>query len=307
MQIQLVSVWAKVRYGKKGERVVKDTRGQKIFAIFNYLIITALVIITLYPFWHIVMASLSNPSQLMAHNGLVLKPLGFSTAAYQQVLNDSTIIRSFLNTLFIIVTKNTLSILLTLFGAYFLSRKDIMAAPAVSFLIVVTMFFSGGLVPTYLNVRDLHLDNRFGALIFPTVLNTFNLIILRTGFWGVPDSLEESARLDGAGDMRILFNILVPLILPSIMVVALYYIVATWNSWFDAMIYLRKRELFPLQLILREILVESQAKADSGDMETTTETIQYAVMTVSTVPILLVYPFMQKYFVKGATVGAVKG
>ena len=168
------------------------------------------------------------------------------------------------------------------------------------------MFFSGGLIPGYLNVRQLHLDNTYWALILPSAITTFNLIILRTGFQGVPESLEESARLDGAGDLQILFKILVPLVLPSIMVVLLYYVVATWNSWFDAMIYLRKRELFPLQLILREILVESQVKMDT-DSEVTEETIQYAVMTVSTVPILLVYPFMQKYFVKGATVGAVKG
>ena len=173
-------------------------------------------------------------------------------------------------------------------------------------MVVVTMFFSGGLIPTYLNVRSLGMDNSLTALIIPTALNTFNLILLRTAFYGVPDSLEESARLDGAGDLRILFTIMVPLILPSIMVVALYYMVDTWNAWFDAMIYLRNRKLFPLQLLLREILVESMVK-EEGDMETTTETIQYSVMVVSTVPILIVYPFMQKYFVKGATVGAVKG
>lgn len=285
---------------------MKTTNGQKIFAVFNYLIISCLVIITLYPFWHIVMASFSDSAKLMAHSGTILKPIGFSTKAYHQVLKDSTIIRSFLNTVFIIVTKNSLSILLTLFGAYFLSRKNMMLTPFISLMVVITMFFSGGLIPGYLNVRQLHLDNTYWALILPSAITTFNLIILRTGFQGVPESLEESARLDGAGDLQILFKILVPLVLPSIMVVLLYYVVATWNSWFDAMIYLRKRELFPLQLILREILVESQVKMDT-DSEVTEETIQYAVMTVSTVPILLVYPFMQKYFVKGATVGAVKG
>ncbi len=285
---------------------MKTTPGQRIFSVFNYMIITMLVIVTLYPFWHIVMASFSDSSKLMAHTGLILKPIGFSTKAYQQVLRDETIVRSFLNTVFIIITKNALSILLTLFGAYFLSRKNMMLTPVISLMVVITMFFSGGLVPTYLNVRQLHLDNTYWALILPSAITTFNLIILRTGFQGVPESLEESARLDGAGDLQILFQILVPLVLPSIMVVLLYYMVATWNSWFDAMIYLRKRELFPLQLVLREILVESQVKADT-DSEVTEEAIQYAVMTVSTVPILLVYPFMQKYFVKGATVGAVKG
>lgn len=285
---------------------MKTTPGQRIFSVFNYMIITILVIVTLYPFWHIVMASFSDSAKLMAHTGLILKPIGFSTKAYQQVLRDETIVRSFLNTVFIIITKNALSILLTLFGAYFLSRKNMMLTPVISLMVVITMFFSGGLVPTYLNVRQLHLDNTYWALILPSAITTFNLIILRTGFQGVPESLEESARLDGAGDLQILFKILVPLVLPSIMVVLLYYMVATWNSWFDAMIYLRKRELFPLQLVLREILVESQVKADT-DSEVTEEAIQYAVMTVSTVPILLVYPFMQKYFVKGATVGAVKG
>ncbi len=285
---------------------MKTTPGQRIFSVFNYMIITMLVIVTLYPFWHIVMASFSDSSKLMAHTGLILKPIGFSTKAYQQVLRDETIVRSFLNTVFIIITKNALSILLTLFGAYFLSRKNMMLTPVISLMVVITMFFSGGLVPTYLNVRQLHLDNTYWALILPSAITTFNLIILRTGFQGVPESLEESARLDGAGDLQILFQILVPLVLPSIMVVLLYYMVATWNSWFDAMIYLRKRELFPLQLVLREILVESQVKADT-DSEVTEEAIQYAVMTVSTVPILLIYPFMQRYFVKGATVGAVKG
>lgn len=286
---------------------MKTTNGQKIFAVFNYLIISVVVLVTLYPFWHIVMGSFSEPMKLMAHVGLILKPLGFSLDAYKVVFKDDSIVRSFMNTLFIIVTKNILSIILTLFGAYFLSRKNLLLTPVFSFMVVVTMFFSGGLIPGYLNVRQLGLDNTFGALILPSVINTFNLIILRTAFYGVPDSLEESARLDGAGDMRILFQILVPLILPSIMVVALYYIVAVWNSWFEAMIYLRDRRKFPLQLILREVLVESKITMNSGDTEVTEKSIQYAIMVISTVPILMIYPFMQKYFVKGATVGAVKG
>lgn len=285
---------------------MKETKGQKVFAVFNYIIITMLVIVTLYPFWHVVMASFSKSTQLMAHSGVLLKPIGFSTDAYKQVLHDKSIIRSFMNTVFIIITKTSLQILLTLFGAYFLSRKNLMLKPFVALMVVIPMFFGGGLIPGYLNIRQLHMDNTYWALILPGAVSTFNLIILRTGFEGLPDSLEESARLDGAGDMQILFKILVPLVLPSIMVVTLYYMVATWNSWFEAMIYLRKRELFPLQLILREILVESQVKTDL-DSDVTEESIQYAVMVVSTVPILLIYPFMQKYFVKGATVGAVKG
>ncbi len=282
------------------------TKGQKIYEAFNYIILTALVLVALYPFWHVVMSAFSEPSKLMAHEGLVLKPAGFSLKSIRMVLKDTSIIRGLGVTVYVLVTKAILSMILTLFGAYVLSRKGLFIGPVMSFMVVVTMFFSGGLIPTYLNVRSLGMDNSLTALIIPTALNTFNLILLRTAFYGVPDSLEESARLDGAGDLRILFTIMVPLILPSIMVVALYYMVDTWNAWFDAMIYLRNRKLFPLQLLLREILVESMVK-EEGDMETTTETIQYSVMVVSTVPILIVYPFMQKYFVKGATVGAVKG
>jgi putative aldouronate transport system permease protein len=179
-------------------------------------------------------------------------------------------------------------------------------------MIVVTMYFNGGLIPFYLTVKALHLDNSYLALIFPVAINTFNLIIMRTSFASIPDSLEESARIDGASHFNILFRIIIPLSKATIAVMILYYSVGHWNSWFNAMIFIRKRELFPLQLILREILIQNDTSnmsigVDAMDRESVAESIKYAIIIVATLPILTIYPFLQKYFVKGVMIGAVKG
>lgn len=174
------------------------------------------------------------------------------------------------------------------------------------------MYFSGGIVPFYLVVKSLHMDNTLWAMIIPSVMSTYNLIIMRTGFQGIPDGLEEAARIDGAGHMTILFKICVPVIMPTIAVLLLYFAVGTWNSWFYASIFMKKRELFPLQLVLREILILSDTSSvsssvDMGDVESLTTTIKYAAIIVSTVPILCVYPFLQRFFEKGIMVGSLKG
>ncbi len=204
------------------------------------------------------------------------------------------------------------NILLTSMGAYFLSRKNIMLKKVVMFMIVFTMFFNGGMIPNYFLINSLKLDNSLWALIIPSAINTFNLIIMRTAFQSIPDSLEESAKLDGAGHFTILFRIILPLSLPTLAVIVLYYGVGHWNAWFNAMLYLRRREMFPLQLILREILIINDTSAMmaggsfAGDQDLVSETIKYAVIMVATVPILVLYPFLQKYFVKGALIGSVK-
>ena len=180
-------------------------------------------------------------------------------------------------------------------------------------LIIITMYFNGGLIPNYLNIKQLGLYDSLFSLILPGAISTFNLIIMRTAFFAVPDSLEESARLDGANHFVILFRIILPLTMPTVAVLILYYAVGHWNSWFNAMIYLKTRDKFPLQLILREILIQNDTTAmtagsgDTGDKLAIAETIRYATIVVATVPILCVYPFLQKYFVKGVMVGAVKG
>jgi putative aldouronate transport system permease protein len=290
---------------------IKISLGERIFDIFNVLIMLLITIITLYPFMHVVFASFSDGSSLSAHQGLLLKPLGFSTEAYKMVFKYPMIGTGYLNTLKIVVVGVTLNILLTAIGAYFVSRKNVMWSKPVMLMIIVTMYFNGGLIPNYFNIKELGLYDTFWSLILPGAISTFNLIILRTAFYAVPDSLEESAKLEGANHFIILFRIILPLTMPTVAVLILYYAVGHWNSWFNAMIYLKSRTKFPLQLILREILIQndttSMTAGDPGDKLAIAETIRYATIVVATVPILCVYPFLQKYFAKGVMVGAVKG
>lgn len=298
-------------YGKKVKKLnIKRSTGERIFEIVNVLFMVVLIFITLYPIWHVVMASFSDNTEVMRHQGLLMIPLGFSLDAYKTVFDNPMIWNGYANTIFIVIVGCLINILMTSLGAYFLSRKDVMWKRIIMFLIVLTMFFSGGLIPFYFTVKELHLDNTLWALIIPGAISTYNLIIMRTAFMAIPDSLEESAKLDGAKHTTILFKIVLPLSLPTIAVMILYYGVGHWNAWFNAMIFLRKRELFPLQLILREMLIQN-TNADnvnqSIDKAVVSETFKYAVIVVATLPILFIYPFLQKYFVKGVLIGAVKG
>jgi len=270
-----------------------------------------MIMITLYPMIYVVFASLSKPSLLSQETGLLLRPLGFSLASYEAVFKNPSIISGYANTLFYTLVGTFINLLLTSLGAYVLSRKNYLLKKAFTFLIIFTMFFSGGLIPTYLLVKSLHLiDTRF-ALILPQAISVWNLIVMRTSFSQVPDSLEESARIDGANDFTILFRIVIPLSKAVIAVMFLFYAVGHWNSWLPATIYLRNRDLYPLQLILREILIANDTNnmidvANNADREQISVTIKYATIMVATLPILMIYPFIQKYFVKGVMIGAVK-
>lgn len=294
--------------------MIRRTKGQNIFEVFNYIIMVLVMFTMLYPILHVIFASLSSPYELMAHQGPLLYPLKFNLAAYAMVFKNPMIVKGYGNTLFIVVVGTCINIALTSLAAYVLSRKNFMPAKVVTVFIVFTMFFQGGLIPSYLNVRSLGLYDSLFAIILPASISVFNLIIMRTGFEAIPVSLEESAKIDGAGHFTILWKIVLPLALPTIAVIVLYYAVAHWNGWFNAMIYLNTREKFPLQLVLREILIQndttnmaSSSGVGVGDQEVVGETIKYAVIVVATLPILFVYPFLQKYFVKGVMVGAVKG
>ncbi len=290
---------------------MKKTKGEKAFNVFNVIFMLIVAFLTLYPFYYVLIASLSKSADFMMYQGFLYKPLGFNIEAYRIVFRDDRIIRGFINTVIILVTRVSLAMLLTIIGAYVLSKKDAFWVPKLMFLIIVTMFFSGGMIPTYLNVRSLGLDNKMLALILPSVINTFNMIIMRNAFEAVPREIDEAAAIDGAGCVKSLFIIMLPLVIPTVMVIFLYYAVEVWNAWFDAMLYIRKKTLYPLQLILREILINNNTdnmnNSANADAETMAETVQYAVMMVATVPILVVYPFLQKYFVNGIMVGAVKG
>ena len=285
--------------------------GERIFDCFNVLITLGLALAILLPVLNILFASFSDPIEVMKHNGLFLYPKGFNTGAYKAVFRNPNILSGYMNTIFIVVVGTTLNIVLTLIGAYVLSRKDVLWLRPITLMIVFTMYFQGGTIPFYLTVRTVGLEGKIWSLIIPVAINTFNLIVMRTAMASVPDSLPESAMMDGASHFRILFNIMAPLTKATVAVLVLYYAVAHWNSWFNAMIFLRDKKLYPLQLILREILLQDDTSVMTsgglGDLGFVSDTIKYATIVVATAPILAVYPVLQRYFVKGVMIGAVKG
>lgn len=292
--------------------MIRESASRKLFNAINIFCMIFIVIFTLYPMVYVLFASFSDPNLLMSHYGALIKPLGFSIAAYDAVFKNPLVLSGYLNTIFIVVVGVAINIFMTTLGAYGLSRKGVKWKNLIMMMIVFTMFFSGGLIPFYFTVKGLKLDNTLWALIIPGAISTFNMIIMRTSFLAIPESLEESAKLDGANHFIILFVIMIPLAMPTIAVLVLYYSVGHWNSWFNAMIFVRERRLYPLQLILREILIQNSTDSmtmysDVGSTESISETIKYAIIIVSTLPILVLYPFLQKYFVKGVMIGAVKG
>lgn len=293
-------------------RGIRMTRGERAFNVFNILVMLVLVVLTLYPILYVLFAAFSVPSRLMTNYGVLWGPRGFSLVSFAAVFRNPNIWSGYRNTLLIVVGGTALNMLMTLMGGYVLSRRDWALARPIALGVVFTMYFSGGLIPFYLTVRGVGLRDSLLALIIPTAINTYNMMIMRTAMATIPPSLEESAKLDGAGHFTVLFRIVAPLIFPTLAVLLLYYGVEHWNAWFNAMIFLRDRSRFPLQLILREILIQNYT-LDMGlgsamtDQEMLSETIKYSVIIVSTVPILCLYPFLQRYFVKGVMVGAVKG
>lgn len=290
---------------------VKRSRGERIFSVFNYFILTLVIIVCFYPVWYVAVASLSDSGLLTQHSGLLFRPKGLSFAAYDKVFQNPMILRGYLNTLFILAMGILLDILMTSLGAYFLSRKKVFFKNGIMMLIVFTMFFSGGMIPFYLTLKDLHLTNSLMGLVIPFMINTYNMIILRTSFESIPESLIEAAKIDGAGHFKILMQIVLPLSKAILAVMVLYYGVGIWNAWFWASAIIRKREMYPLQVILREILMQNDvgsmtAGVSVADQESVGQSIKYATIMVATLPILCVYPFLQKYFTKGVMVGAVK-
>lgn len=288
----------------------KKSVGEIIFDVLNYCIMILLIIATLYPFWYVLIASLSNPTAVAQRGGLMLWVEGFTLEAYKMVAQNPNIWIGYQNTAIYVVGGTAVNLFMTTLGAYGLSRRNLYGKGVIMKLIVFTMFFSGGLIPTFLLVRSLGMVDTRWAMIIPGAISTYNMIIMRTAFQGIPVSLEESARIDGANDFTIMWRIIVPLSLPVMAVMTLFYAVGHWNSFFNALVYLRRRELFPLQLILREILItQSLYEMMTNvvtDREPIGETIKYATIIVSTVPILCLYPFLQKYFVKGVLIGSLK-
>ena len=291
--------------------------GSRVFNFVNIVFFAFVIIACILPVWHVFCASFSDAGWVLNQSGIIWQIHDFSLTGYKLVFENANIWTGYLNTFFYVIANTALGMLLTVMGAYALSRKDFLWANPVMLGISFTMLFSGGIIPSYILVTqylDMY-DSRW-ALIIPPCMNAFNLILIRTALQNVPASLEESAMLDGAGRFTILFRIMLPLIKATLATVVLYFVIGNWNSWFNAMIFLRTRSKFPLQLVLREILITASDAATTGTVTSSTETgdtalyrqlTQYCTIIVSTVPIFIFYPFIQKYFESGVMIGAIKG
>lgn len=294
--------------------MVKQSRGDRIFEIINYLLLGFVLIIVMYPLLFVAVASISDPAAVV--NGEVwLIPKDITFVGYEKVFSNSEILRGYKNTIIYTVMGTSVNIIMTILAAYPLSRKDLHGRNLITAMFVFTMFFSGGLIPTYLIVKQLGMVNTMWALIIPNAVAVWNIIIMRTFFQqSIPIEVQESAQIDGCSNIKILLKIVLPLSMPILAVMTLFYSVMHWNSFFNALIYLTEREKYPLQLILREILIQSnmqdmiQTNEESlakSIMEA--ESIKYAVVIIANLPVLMLYPFLQRYFVKGMVIGAIKG
>lgn len=292
--------------------VENKSRGERIFNGVNIFILLLLTLMFFYPLWHCLMASFSDPGKLLANTEALLWPAGYSLRGYEAVLSNQNILTGYKNTLFYVIVGTSLSMVLTLVGAYALTRQGLMLKKPIMVMIVITMYIGGGMIPDFMVVSKLGLFDSRWSVILATAITTYNLMVMRTAFLQVPHSLEESAMLDGANDFVILWRILLPVTKATIAVVALFYAVGRWNAWFNASIFLRGRSKYPLQLFLREILIANQTSGNDGvtsedGMFYLEEIVKYCTIIVSTVPILCIYPFVQKYFVTGVMLGSVKG
>lgn len=294
---------------------IKTRKDDLVFTIVNTTLLILITFVILYPLYFIVIASFSDPLEVLAGN-VIFFPQNFNVESYKMVFRDPSILTGYRNTLFYTVVGTCINIVMTVLAAYPLSRKDFVGKNFFTLVLSVTMFFSGGLIPTYLLMSNtLHLTNTIWAMLLPGAVSVWNMVIMRTYFQtSIPAELSEAAMVDGCSNFQLLMKIILPLSTPVIAVMVLFYGVTHWNAFFNALIYLNDKELYPLQLILRSILVQNtmsedmMAEVDSlANRQIMAETIKYALIVVASAPIIAVYPFLQKYFVKGIMVGAIKG
>ena len=291
---------------------IKRTVGEKTFDVFNIVLMIVLAVLCIYPMLYVLFCSFSDPAMLLSHEGPVFWVLGKPTLkGYEITFNNRSIGIGFRNTLLYMTCGTLLNLFLTSIAAFVLTRRQFKFRRGMTKAMIFTMYFSGGIIPMFVIVTSIGIYNTPFAVILPTAISTYNVIIMRTFFQNIPESMEESAIIDGAGDWTVYWRIIMPLSKAVIAVIALYYAVGHWNSWFNAMIYLRDRNLYPLQLFLREILIlnntANEASSDFLELSLARDLVKYCTIIVSTVPILLVYPFAQRYFVQGVMIGAVKG
>ena len=295
--------------------IEKNTPSRIIFNIFNYGFMAIFAVACIAPIWHVLMASVSNPRMLMGSSGILWKPLGEITMkGYEIVLRNKDILAGYGNTIFYVAWNAIAGTVCTMVAGFLVSRHSFRLQLPLLLFILFTMMFSGGLIPSYMVIRSLGMLNTRWVMMIPGLMNAFYIVMMKSAFEQLPPSYEESAKLDGAGPLTILFKILVPLVKANIAVIVMFTVVMQWNSWYPASIYLPKtRELWPLQLFMREVLIQNDsAKILTGadamaKADLTTNLVKYCVTIVGTLPILCAYPFAQKYFVTGVTLGGVKG
>jgi putative aldouronate transport system permease protein len=286
------------------------TRGERVFGVFNTIILLLVCVVTLYPLWYVIIASFSNPV-LVATGDVTYWPKGFEPAAYIKIFEDRAIWAAYGNTIFYSVVGTAISMAFTVIGAYPLSKRRLPFRRIITFFVLLTMWFGAGMMPTYLNLRSLGLyDSRLGILLCGAI-STFNVVLMRTFFENVPDSMEESAKMDGANDWFILIRIYLPLSVPAIATLTMYYFVGRWNAWFWSSLLLQDQSKVPLQVLLRRLIVNVSYNVNEAvDMSINTmteQTIVYSTIVVAVLPMLILYPFIQKFFVRGIMVGAIKG
>jgi putative aldouronate transport system permease protein len=295
-----------------------NSMGSKVLDGMVHIVMALVLVITILPILHVFSISLSDPDEILRGN-VGLWPEGFSLGAYATILFENIHIpRSFLNSVIITAIGTALNVLFTTLAAYVLSKKELVFRPFLMGMCILPMFFTGGIIPQFLLVQSLGMMNTIWALTIPVLVSSWWLIIMISFFKNFPAELEEAAKLDGCGEIRTLVRIVLPLSTAAIATIALFYAVSHWNSYFSAMLYMRSYENYPLQLILREIVLQSTladqlaaqgnaALAEDMGSNLTPESVQYATLVISIIPMLLIYPFIQKYFVKGIMIGSLKG
>ena len=294
------------------KKMIGSSAGSRVFTGLNAFVLILITLITFYPLYYVLITSISNGMMVM-QGKVRLYPIGVTFDSYKSITSDPQLFRSLWNSVLYTVVGTLINIIMSCLCAFPLSRRTFSGKKFFTGMIVVTMFFSGGMIPSYLVVKELGLMDTMWAIVLPVAINTYNMIIIRTSFQSLPESLFESAQLDGANDFTILFRIALPLSKAVLATMVLFYSVSHWNSYFSAMLYLDSKDKYPLQIILRNKLIsglfseEASQSGGSTSFTVTDSTLRAAVIMFTTLPILVVYPFVQKYFVKGVMIGSLKG
>ena len=297
---------------KKKSNKIQTSLGEKVFTVFNYIFFTVLCLIMVYPFWHVAMESLSSTSAAL-RGGVFLYPKGFTLGTYQSVFKNPNIFSGFRNSILVTVTGSLAGTLLTAMTAYPLSKSRLRGGKVMMMLVLFTMIFSAGMIPNFLLIKNLGIYDTRWALILPGLISAYNCVLMKNFFYSIPESLEESAKIDGANDVQVFFRIVLPLSKATIATIILFNAVGYWNDYMSTVLYVQALDKWSLQAVLRQMLTNTQQAMEQAGVDvlaqsnTNAVTIKAASIVVTTLPILVVYPFVQKYFVKGVMIGGVKG